>query len=166
MPARLHNQKGFTLLELLVVAAIIAIIAAIAIPSLLNARRAAWQSRAKGTLRSIGSSQLAYQSTNNNKAYGTFTALQEDLYIATGYTMGNMIENYSMTWSATNPYLGTGNSTVRGIGNNTFTVIAFPRDTRAGFLNTFSVTDDQVVRVFNPESGNIFDAVYHWDPIL
>jgi prepilin-type N-terminal cleavage/methylation domain-containing protein len=163
---KVRNQKGFTLLELLVVAAIIAIIAAIAIPSLLNARRAAWQSRAKGTLRSIGSSQLAYQGTNNDKLYGTFTALQEDLYIATGYTLGNMIENYSMTWTATNPYGGAGSSGRVGIGNNTFTVIAYPRDTRAGFLNTFAVTDDQVVRVFNPENGNVFDSVYHWDPIL
>lgn len=166
MSTTLQNQKGFTLLELLVVAAIIAIIAAIAIPSLLNARRAAWQARAKGTLRSIGSSQLAYQGTNNEKKYGTFTALQEDLYIATGYTLGNMIENYSMTWSATNPYEGTGYSSNLGIGNNTFTVIALPRDTRAGFLNTFCVTDDQVVRVFNGDGSNVFEAIYHWDPIL
>jgi prepilin-type N-terminal cleavage/methylation domain-containing protein len=163
-----RNQKGFTLLELLVVAAIIAIIAAIAIPSLLNARRAAWQSRAKGTLRSIGSSQLAYQGTNNNKYYGSFEALQADLYIADGYTLGNMIENYSMTWSATNPYKGTGGSGPTGIGNNSFTIIAYPRDTRPGFLNTFLVTDDQVVRIFNPPPGgnNVFEAVYHWDPIL
>lgn len=163
---KVRNQKGFTLLELLVVAAIIAIIAAIAIPSLLNARRAAWQSRAKGTLRSIGSSQLAYQGTNNEKLYGTFTALQEDLYIATGYTLGNMIENYSMTWSATNPYGGTGSSGMAGIGNNTFTVIALPRDTREGFLQTFCVTEDQVVRVFNGDGSNVYEAIYNWDPIL
>ncbi len=163
---KVRNQKGFTLLELLVVAAIIAIIAAIAIPALLNARRAAWQSRAKGTLRSIGSSQLAYQGTNNNKLYGTFEALKQDLYIAEGYSLANMIENYSMSWTVSNPYQGT-EGLGAGIGNNKFTVIAFPRDTRAGFLNTFAVTDDQVVRVFNPtNTTNNWDSVTTWDPIL
>jgi len=168
MLSKVRNQKGFTLLELLVVAAIIAIIAAIAIPSLLNARRAAWQSRAKGTLRSIGSSQLAYQGTNNKKFYGSFQALKDDLYIATGYNLGNMIENYSMSWEASNPASGTGTLTGSGIGNNRFTVIAFPRDTRPGFLNTFAVTDDQVVRVFNsgPNSGNVYNSITTWDPIL
>jgi len=167
MSALTQKQKGFTLLELLVVAAIIAIIAAIAIPSLLNARRAAWQSRAKVTLRSIGSSQLAYQGTNNNKFYGTFEALQNDLYIADGYNLGNMIENYSMSWEASNPYQGTGgNVNTGGIGNNKFTVVAYPRDTRPGFLLTFGVTEDQVVRVFNPDNGNTFESLTSWDPIL
>ena len=168
---KVRNQKGFTLLELLVVAAIIAIIAAIAIPSLLNARRAAWQSRAKGTLRSIGSSQLAYQGTNNQKFYGTFPALQDDLYIADGYSLGNMIENYSMSWTSTNPSTGTG-TLGAGIGNNTFTIVAYPRDTRPGYLNTFGVTEDQVVRVYNSGNpNNMFTSmddpnVGTWDPIL
>jgi prepilin-type N-terminal cleavage/methylation domain-containing protein len=163
---RMKNAGGFTLLELLVVAAIIAIIAAIAIPQLLNARRAAWQSRAKGTLRSIGSSQLAYQGTNNQKHYGTFKALQDTLYVAKGYNLSNMVENYSLSWTVTNlsDINGPGKY---GIGNNRFTVIAFPRDTRPGFLNTFAVSDDQVVRVYNREKpSNIWASVTSWDPIL
>ncbi|MCP4712043.1 MAG: prepilin-type N-terminal cleavage/methylation domain-containing protein [Planctomycetes bacterium] len=176
MTALKQHQKGFTLLELLVVAAIIAIIAAIAIPSLLNARRAAWQSRAKGTLRSIGSSQLAYQGTNNKKFYGSFGALKDDLYIADGYSLGNMIENYSMSWTASNPYQGSGTGLDNGgIGNNAFTIVAYPRDDRPGYLNTFGVTEDQVVRVYNPEeetaTRNLFDDMLNprvntWDPIL
>ncbi len=171
---KVRNQKGFTLLELLVVAAIIAIIAAIAIPALLNARRAAWQSRAKGTLRSIGSSQLAYQGTNNEKFYGTFGALQDDLYIAEGYFMANMIENYSMTWDISrSETLGDGSG--GGIGMNKFTIVAYPRDTRPGYLCTFGVTEDQVVRVYNPVNTlggrNAYTSltdprVSTWDPIL
>ena len=41
----------------------------------MSSRRSAWMSRAKGTLRSTGSSQLAYQGTNNEKIYGSFQAL-------------------------------------------------------------------------------------------
>ena len=163
---KVRRQKGFTLLELLVVAAIIAIIAAIAIPQLLNARRAAWMSRAKGTLRSIGSAELAYQSGNNRKAYGGFDALRASEDIAKGYTLGTMIENYSMSWTSTNPG-STTSLTGMGIGSNTFTVIAWPRDTRTNFLNTFVITEDQVVRVYNPDNGNqAYPAVKSWDPIL
>jgi len=162
---KVRNQKGFTLLELLVVAAIIAIIAAIAIPSLMNARRAAWMSRAKGTLRSLGSTQLAYQSTNNNKNYGTFQAMLDTLYIGDGYNLSNMIENYSMSWDVTQSDDLTGELGT-GIANNQFTIIAFPRDSRAGFLNTFGITEDQVVRVYNPDEGNLWDSVHSWDPIL
>ena len=170
MALKVRNQKGFTLLELLVVAAIIAIIAAIAIPQLLNARRAAWMSRAKGTLRSIGSAQLAYQNANNDKIYGDFDALQGVEDIAHGYTLGNMVENYSLSWTTTSPYgkdgLNTG--TVRGgIAANTFTVIAWPRDTRPGFLHTFAITEDQVVRVFDENTPNVDPGKVHtWDPIL
>jgi prepilin-type N-terminal cleavage/methylation domain-containing protein len=166
MALKVRNQKGFTLLELLVVAAIIAIIAAIAIPQLLNARRAAWMSRAKGTLRSIGSSQLAYQSANNEKNYGSFTALQKVEDIAGGYTLGNMIENYSMSWTVSKPKGSIRGGTIAGgIASNMFTIIAYPRDTRAGFLHTFAITEDQVVRVYQDGVGS-FGAVKTWDPIL
>ena len=162
---KVRNQKGFTLLELLVVAAIIAIIAAIAIPQLLNARRAAWESRAKSTLRSTGSSQLAYQGTNNDKLYGSFEALVKTLYIADGYSLGNMIENYSMSWEVTlvDDVRGA-ELDGSGIGSNKFTIIAFPRDTREGYLNTFGITEDQVVRVWT--DGKDLNALSTWDPIL
>jgi type IV pilus assembly protein PilA len=69
------RDKGFSLIELLIVVAIILIIAAIAIPNLLRAKIAANQSAAVGTLRTISSAEETFSSTYSDGFTLTLTQL-------------------------------------------------------------------------------------------
>src|SRR5437588_12182331 len=71
---RMKNNRGFSLLELLIVVAIILIIATIAIPSLLRSRQSAQESSAVAQIRTINTADVTYLSSNGG-AYGSLPQL-------------------------------------------------------------------------------------------
>ena len=98
-----HNRAGFTLVELLVVMAIIAIIATIALPFLVSSKISANEKSAIATLRLIGQAQVQFAASgaadgdaNGTGEYGTFGELSGGIAVraASGLSTGVGTSSY------------------------------------------------------------------------
>src|SRR3982074_1990122 len=132
---RNNKQKGFSLIELLIVVAIILIIAAIAIPNLLRSKMAANEASAVASLRTLNTSIVAFQTT-----YATDPALLADLGPAgtPSSTAADLVDSLL----GKDPAVKSGYSIayVKGSGTpiTTYTLIATPVSTSTGQRKFFT----------------------------
>jgi type IV pilus assembly protein PilA len=106
----MRREKGFTLIEILVVAGIIGLIAAIGIPNLLRARVTANESSAQATLKSISTALETYSIANGSYPPNTTVLmtsnppyLNKDYFtgVQSGYVYAATIASYSYSITAT-----------------------------------------------------------------
>jgi len=105
---RMRNQRGFTLMELMVVIVIVAILAAVAVPLYINYVKDAKRTEAKGAIAAIISAEQVWYQKN-----ATYTA---DVSAETGLNLAEITEEVNRNWDFAVPSADANGFTVTAVG--------------------------------------------------
>jgi type IV pilus assembly protein PilA len=146
------KQKGFSLIELLIVVAIILIIAAIAIPNLIRARMAANDSSAAGSIHAINAAEVGYFGANETIGFpltlaplGGATPCTPSPATAC-FIDNSLASNGGGSGKSGYSFAATGSASAASPNNNQFYATATPLSGMQGTRSYCSV-DDLVVRL-------------------
>jgi len=137
---RLKAKKGFTLVEIMIVVAIIVLLAAIAIPNLLRARLSANEATTIAAMRTLSTAMESYRAAQSPPSYpGNLTDLNasDPPYVDDVLASGNK-GGYNFTYAGS---------------TNVYNVTAAPATPNVTGVRTFFVDQSGVVRVGNDSTG-------------
>jgi prepilin-type N-terminal cleavage/methylation domain-containing protein len=160
------HEKGFSLIELLIVVAIILIIAAIAIPNLLRSRIAAAEASAVGTLRTMNTAAVSYSSTYGNgfppslAAMGTKTPPSANASCDEAQLVDNVVtsgtkQGYAFNYTMANA-LAAAPKGCTNVGGSSYFIEGHPQTVGQTGQRSFCTDQSGVIR-YDPTGTTVAD---------